>query len=67
MLQTLFIILWALLLIIPGILAAYSYMMTFYIIADTPEITAMDALRRSKEMMYGSRWKLFCLFWRLFL
>ncbi len=66
LLQTLFVILWALLLIIPGILAAYSYMMTFYIIADTPEITAMDALRRSKEMMYGSRWKLFCLFWRFF-
>ena len=56
-----FVFLWSLLFIIPGILAAFSYSMTFFVIADDPEISAMDALRRSKAIMYGNRWKYFCL------
>jgi len=35
--------------------------MAFYIISDNPEIGAMEAIRKSKEMMRGFRWKLFCL------
>ncbi|MDD4871567.1 MAG: DUF975 family protein [Kiritimatiellae bacterium] len=58
---TLFTLLWALLLIIPGIIAAYSYSMTFYIMADDPSIGCLDAIKRSKEMMRGMKWKLFCL------
>ena len=61
LLMILFIILWALLLIIPGIIAALSYSMTFYIIADDASISAMDAIDKSKAMMYGYKWKLFCL------
>lgn len=53
--------LWTLLLIIPGIMAAYSYSMVFFIIAENPQISAGEAIRRSKEMMHGQRWKLFCL------
>jgi uncharacterized membrane protein len=41
LLRLLFIILWALLLIIPGIIAAISYSMTFYILADDHSIGAM--------------------------
>lgn len=66
LLMNLFIFLWSLLLIIPGIIAAYSYAMTFFIIADDPSVTAPDAITRSKEMMQGNKWKLFCLFWRFF-
>ncbi|HPJ44525.1 MAG TPA: DUF975 family protein [Tenuifilaceae bacterium] len=61
LLMVLFIILWTLLLIIPGIIAALSYSMTFYIIADDSSIKPMDALNKSKTMMYGYKWKFFCL------
>lgn len=60
-LQVLLIFLWSLLLIIPGIIASYSYAMTRYILAEHPELTAGEALNRSKEIMYGNRWRLFCL------
>ena len=47
--------------IIPGIIASYSYAMTDYILAETPELTAKEAIERSKDMMEGNRWRLFCL------
>ena len=56
-----FILLWTLLLIIPGIIAAMSYSMTVYIIADDNSIGAMDAIDKSKKMMDGYKWKLFRL------
>lgn len=56
-----FIILWMLLLIIPGIIAAISYSMTFYIIADEESMDAMEAIDKSKAMMDGYKWKYFCL------
>lgn len=61
LLQSLYILLWTLLLIVPGILAAYSYSMTEYILAEHPYLTASEAITRSKELMYGNRWRLFCL------
>jgi uncharacterized membrane protein len=61
LLMILFIILWTLLLIIPGIIAAISYSMTFYILADDNSIGAMDAIDKSKKMMDGYKWKYFCL------
>lgn len=65
LLMTLFILLWMLLLIIPGIIAAISYSLTFYIIADDNFIGAMEAIDKSKEMMNGYKWKYFCLNLRL--
>lgn len=61
LLTTLYTILWGLLLVIPGIMASYSYAMTSYILAENPGISAGEAIRRSKEMMKGNRWRLFCL------
>jgi uncharacterized membrane protein len=61
---TIFIILWSLLLIIPGIIAAISYSMTFFIRADDDSLTALEAITKSKKMMYGYKWKLFCLYLR---
>lgn len=60
-LTNLYILLWSLLLIVPGIMAAYSYAMTPYILADNPDMTAGEAIARSKELMAGNRWRLFCL------
>src|ERR1035437_5709708 len=66
LLIAIFVILWMLLLIIPGIIAALSYSMTYYIIADNDSIGALDAITKSKEMMRGNKWKLFCLGFRFF-
>ena len=61
-LVNLFTFLWTLLLIIPGIMKAFSYALTPYIIMDEPELTARQAITRSCEIMEGRRWKLFCLY-----
>lgn len=61
LLQSLYVLLWSLLFIIPGIVATYSYAMTSYILAEHPELTASEAIERSKEMMSGNRFRLFCL------
>lgn len=61
LLQTVYIFLWTLLLVIPGIVAGYSYAMTGYILAEHPELSASEAIAQSKAMMEGNRWRLFCL------
>ena len=67
LLMVLYVLLWSLLLIIPGIIAALGYSMTFYILADDPDINAQDALKKSKSMMVGYKLKLFYLCLRFFL
>ncbi len=61
-----FVLLWMLLLIIPGLIKSYSYAMTWFILADNPEIEPLEAIDRSMKMMDGRKWKLFCLMWRFF-
>lgn len=61
LLQGLYVFLWSLLFIIPGIVAGYSYAMTNYILAEHPELTASEAIEQSKQMMSGNRFRLFCL------
>jgi uncharacterized membrane protein len=61
LLFAIFVILWALLLLIPGIIAAISYSMTFYLITDNDNIGPLEAIKKSKQMMYGYKWKYFCL------
>ena len=66
LLMGLIVCLLLLLLIVPGILAALSYSMTYYVIADHPELGVWASMKRSKQMMRGNRWKFFCLGWRFF-
>ena len=49
------IILWTLLLIVPGIIAAFRYSQAFYILADDPSKGVMQCIRESKEMMKGNK------------
>ena len=63
----LYVLLWTLLLIIPGIIAALGYSMTYYILADDPLLKPQDALKKSKTMMNGHKTKLFYLCLRFFL
>ena len=67
LLMALFIVLWTLLFIIPGIIAAISYSMTFFILAEDEHIPPMEALDKSKQLMDGYKWKYFRLGLRLFL
>ena len=61
LLTVIFTFLWTLLLIIPGIIKAISYSMTFFIMADDSEIKAMDAIEKSMAMMNGYKMKYFLL------
>ena len=61
LLMTLYIILWCLLLIIPGIVKGYAYAMTPYVMNDRPDLDADDCIHESRMMMKGYKWKLFCL------
>ena len=61
LLTSIYVVLWSLLFVIPGIVASYSYAMTEYILAEHPEISAGEAINLSKQMMDGNRWRLFCL------
>lgn len=56
-----FIFLWSLLLVVPGIIAAYRYSMATYLMAEHPEMGIMEAIEASKQMMDGNKWSLFCL------
>jgi len=60
-LRDLFLVLWTLLFIIPGIIKGYSYRLVPYIIAENPEMSAMDAINESRRLMNGNKWKTFCL------
>lgn len=61
-LMMIFIYLWMLLLIVPGIIAALRYSQAYYILRDNPELSALEAIRRSKEMMVGHKGRLFILY-----
>ena len=65
-LTSVIIIIGIFLLIIPGIIAALSVSMTFFIIADDDSIGVLDAIKKSNQMMINYRWKLFCLYFRFF-
>lgn len=60
-LYNVYIALWTLLFVIPGIVKTYSYAMTFYILRDNPNMPANDAITESRRMMDGNKLRLFCL------
>jgi uncharacterized membrane protein len=55
------VMLWSLLLIIPGIIKGLGYSMAIFILYDNPEISPLEALKRSQVMMKGYKMKFFCL------
>ena len=46
---------------IPGLVKSYSYAMTFYIQKENPEMSGTEAITKSREIMHGNKWRLFCL------
>ena len=60
-LRSLFIFLWSLLLVIPGVYKAYQYRMIPYLLADDPTMTKDRAFAESKRLMDGQKWNAFVL------
>ena len=56
-----FVALWSLLLVVPGIIAAYRYSMAVYILLDDPDKGPMQCIRESREMTRGHKGELFLL------
>ena len=56
-----FTFLWSLLFVIPGIIAALSYSLVFYVKLDNPELSPTEVIKKSKQMMKGHKWDLFVL------
>lgn len=59
--RELYVFLWALLFIIPGIYKKYQYYMVEYILAENPQMPYKEVLNLSKEMMEGHKWNTFVL------
>ncbi len=60
-LRNLYIALWTLLLVVPGVIKRYEYRMVPYLLADDPNMPREDAFRISKEMMNGQKMDAFVL------
>ena len=45
--------------IVPGCILTYSYRMVPYILAENPGTSAIEALKKSREMMKGQKWNCF--------
>lgn len=60
-LRSVFTYLWAMLLLIPGIVKYYSYRMVPYILAENPDVDSFEAIAISKEMTRGHKMNMFVM------
>ena len=60
-LRDIYIVLWSLLFVIPGIIKSYEYKMIPYLLSENPEMTTEQAFAESKKLMTGNKWKAFVL------
>ena len=60
-LKNLFLVLWSLLLVVPGIIKAYSYRMVPYLLKEHPELKSTQAITMSRRLMNGHKWNAFVL------
>ncbi|KZE64010.1 hypothetical protein AWM68_12940 [Fictibacillus phosphorivorans] len=56
-----YMFLWTLLLVIPGIIKAFSYSQTYFVLKDHPGIGINAAITKSRKLMVGYKWKFFVL------
>lgn len=59
--RTLYVFLWSLLFIIPGIIKTLAYSMSSYVLYENPNLSAKEALRRSEDLMRGRKMEYFLL------
>jgi uncharacterized membrane protein len=56
-----YMFLWFLLFIIPGIIKAFAYSQTYFVLKDNPGIGINAAIKKSRTLMHGYKWKFFVL------
>ncbi|WP_214699331.1 MULTISPECIES: DUF975 family protein [unclassified Exiguobacterium] len=61
-----FLVLWTLLLVVPGIIKGFSYSLTPYILRDQPELSALESITESRRLMDGHKMEAFMLFLSFF-
>ncbi|MDR7073445.1 DUF975 family protein [Fictibacillus barbaricus] len=61
LLMMIYVILWSLLLIIPGIIKAFAYSQTYFVYKDNPKMGINAAITESRKLMHGYKWKFFVL------
>lgn len=61
LLQFVYVFLWTLILVIPGIVKSYSYAMSYFVMKDHPEYTPSQCITESRRLMHGKKFKLFLL------
>ena len=66
LLTGIYVFLWSLLFVIPGIIKVYAYAMAPFIMEENPNMTAGEAITASQELMDGHKFDLFCLHWSFF-
>lgn len=60
-LRSLYVFLWSILFLIPGIIKSYAYMLVPYILAENPDLDNKRVFALSEEMMRGHKWEAFVL------
>lgn len=58
-LKNIFIMLWSMLFVIPGIIKSYSYYVSEFVHMQHPEKSANDCITESRKLMDGHKWDLF--------
>lgn len=61
LLRDIFLAFWFFLFIIPGFVKRYSYRMVPFIIAEYPQMSATEAITRSRQLMDGHKWNTFVM------
>lgn len=61
LLMGVYILLWSILLVIPGIIAMIKYSMTFFVWVDNPDIYISEAISKSVDITYGHKFEIFKL------
>ena len=60
LLNVIYVFLWSLLLIVPGIIKSYAYSASMYLLHEHG-LEGNEAITESRKLMKGRKWKLFCL------
>lgn len=60
--QVLIFLLWSLMLIIPGIVVALNYSMASFVMAEDDKISSLEAMIKSKNLVYGYRAQIFIIY-----
>ena len=55
------IMLWSFLFVVPGIIAAFRYSQSFYVLADNPDMSVSDCIKESCRLMTGNKGRYFYL------